>query len=187
MAETIPSPNPGTKPQGPPRGHCQCGCGQETSIARQTDPKWGWVRGQPVRYVQGHNQRKTTRYIEVDTGHSSPCWIWQLAKTPKGYGLVRGPSGRMEYAHRVYYERDRGPIPADRQLDHLCRVPGCVNPDHLDPVTAAENIRRGAGTKLTKEDVREIRVSTELQDNLARRYGVSQPHISRIKSGQTWR
>ncbi len=93
----------------------------------------------------------------------------------------------MMLAHRHYYEQYRGPIPADRQLDHLCHVTSCVNPDHLDPVTAAENIRRGSGTKLTEKDVREIRASTEAQDDLARRYGVCQPHIPRIKSRQTWR
>ena len=91
-------------------------------------------------------------------------------------------------AHRLYYERQHhGPIPPDRQLDHLCRVPACVNPDHLEPVTAAENIRRGSGTKLTAIDVQEIRSLPEYRTSLGRRYGVCQPHISRIKSGQTWR
>ena len=80
-----------------------------------------------------------------------------------------------------------GPVPEGMQLDHLCRVPGCVNPDHLEPVSAAENVRRGRGTKLTFKKVAEIRLSSETQRVLARRYGVTQGQISRIRTGQSWR
>jgi hypothetical protein len=41
------------------------------------------------------------------------------------------------------YEALTGSIPADLQLDHLCRVRNCVNPAHLEPVTPRENVRRG--------------------------------------------
>ena len=78
-------------------------------------------------------------------------------------------------------------IPAHRQVDHLCRLRACVNPDHLELVTARENIRRGNGTKLTVESVEKIRASSEKQAVLADRYGVSQSHISAIKSWRTWR
>jgi hypothetical protein len=37
-----------------------------------------------------------------------------------------------------------GPVPQGLELDHLCRVRGCVNPAHLEPVTMRENARRGA-------------------------------------------
>jgi hypothetical protein len=36
-----------------------------------------------------------------------------------------------------------GPIPDGLTIDHLCRTPACVNPEHMEPVTMAENIRRG--------------------------------------------
>lgn len=37
-----------------PQGFCQCGCGQKTAISSKTRSKQGCVKGQPVRYIQGH-------------------------------------------------------------------------------------------------------------------------------------
>lgn len=77
----------------------------------------------------------TDRYlIEVQTG----CWIWIGAVDRYGYGRIH----HGKHAHRVFYEQRVGPIPDGLQLDHLCRATLCVNPDHLEPVTAAENQRR---------------------------------------------
>lgn len=81
--------------------------------------------------------------IEIeDRGHTSPCWIWQRSKNPKGYGEQR-VKGKLRGAHRLSYEAFREPIPPGLTIDHLCRVRDCVNPVHLEPVTFAENTRRG--------------------------------------------
>lgn len=70
------------------------------------------------------------------------CWIWQGSTKGDGYGKC-GYKGRTGVgAHRMSYEVFVGPIPPDLHLDHLCRKRPCVNPDHLEPVTVAENLRR---------------------------------------------
>lgn len=75
---------------------------------------------------------------------SDECWEWTASKTPGGYGRIFA-DGRKVYAHRAVYEAVVGPIPEGFQIDHLCRNRGCVNPDHLEPVTRRENLLRGVG------------------------------------------
>lgn len=70
----------------------------------------------------------------------SGCWLWTGALSC-GYGVI-GVNGRSMRAHRWSYERDKGPIPPELEIDHLCRVKCCVNPDHLEAVTHSVNISR---------------------------------------------
>lgn len=78
------------------------------------------------------------------------CWQWQAARKPSGYGVFRD-AGKNRPAHRVVYEVFVGPVPAGLDLDHLCRNRGCVRPDHLEPVTRSENLRRGIGGEARRE------------------------------------
>lgn len=75
------------------------------------------------------------------------CWFWTGRPTAGGYGQIGiiGENGRKLYqAHRVVYETWVRPIPDGLELDHLCRNRACVRPDHLEPVSHIENVRRGA-------------------------------------------
>lgn len=78
------------------------------------------------------------------------CWLWTKSLTAGGYGRF-SVSGLGILAHRWAYEDARGPIPAGLELDHLCRIPACVNPDHLEAVTHTENVRRGNGGRRPAE------------------------------------
>lgn len=69
------------------------------------------------------------------------CYEWR-GKSREGYGRFY-LNKRYVPAHRFACENIKGPVPADRVLDHLCRNPICVNPDHLEIVTWTENMLRG--------------------------------------------
>lgn len=79
---------------------------------------------------------------------NSGCLLWTGALNRAGYGSIgRGRAGEgVALAHRVTYEHFVGPIPEELELDHLCRVRSCCNFRHLEPVTHAENVRRGIGS-----------------------------------------
>ena len=71
------------------------------------------------------------------------CWLWTAHKV-HGYGYI-WKDGKMLRAHRLAYELARGPIPAGRTIDHLCRNKACVNPTHLEVVSFRTNTLRGVG------------------------------------------
>ena len=69
------------------------------------------------------------------------CWIWTGPIDRDGYGTSWGKDGPRR-AHLVAYRELVGPVPAGRVLDHLCRRRACCRPEHLEPVTHAENDMR---------------------------------------------
>lgn len=73
-------------------------------------------------------------------------WLWTGAHQSRGYGSF-AIAGKTYQAHRLAYETAYGPIPDGLTIDHLCRVPSCVNPEHLEAVSLAENNRRGAAAQ----------------------------------------
>lgn len=91
----------------------------------------------------GVNTRTLNRFwAKVEVDHDTGCWLWQAGRDGKGYGQF-AVGEKNVLAHRFAWQLERGPIPEGLQIDHLCRVRHCVNPDHLEPVTARTNTLRG--------------------------------------------
>jgi DNA-binding transcriptional regulator YiaG len=161
-------------------GYCECGCGERTIVSLVTDRHHGWTKGEPRRFLAGHNNRlRRAGHDVVDMGFATPCWLWRGWVNDRGYGRASSHP-----AHVIYYKRHVGPIPEGLQLDHLCRVRLCVNPAHLEPVTHAENIRRGAEARSVScgdqlaDAIRDARHTARLsQGDLAQRIGVTQSAV----------
>lgn len=134
------------------------------------------------------------------------CWFWIAGTNKRGYGTFR-IGKRVYLAHRVAYVQAKGQIPDDLIIRHKC--PGvhnketrrCVNPDHLEPGTDADNgaDKRACGSgrgrvsgtrngrsKLTPEMVLEIYNSDLPSAELSESYEVSVGQINNIKRGHSW-
>jgi hypothetical protein len=94
----------------------------------------------------GHPDPKTYilgKVVKEDRGHASPCWLWQGDLTESGYGKgVNRLLGGNFRVHRGAYETFVGPIPEGHEIDHLCYVRNCCNPEHLEAVTPEQNKAR---------------------------------------------
>lgn len=73
---------------------------------------------------------------------SNNCWLWIGSKTSKGYGNLR-IGKKMYLVHRLSFFIKHDDIDPTLTLDHLCRNPACVNPEHLEQVSLKENTLRG--------------------------------------------
>lgn len=76
--------------------------------------------------------------------HLGKCWIW-TGHSVNGYGGISLTGSTSTGAHRVSHELFIGPIAKGLHVDHLCRVPLCVNPAHLEAVPPRVNLMRGVG------------------------------------------
>ena len=123
---------------------------------------------------------------------------WQVAshqsKSHNGYKrFVR--DGKSWRIHRYMYQKYIGEIPINMCVCHKCDHPGCVNPKHLFLGTSADNRQdasrkgrlKGRGNiKLTKKEVKEIRLAKGTQREICKQYGISQHHVSDIKNRLSW-
>lgn len=193
---------------------CECGCGTPVPISKRTNSAFGHVKGQPVRFIQGHHnkirkmdplsQRFWAKVERVDDSHS--CWNWKAAIDSKGYGRM-GIRRRLYGAHRIAWELENGPIPDGLSVCHRCDNPRCVRVSHLFLGTHQENVAdmmekgrdyRGVSrigsdhgnAKLNDDQVKEIRSRTAAGERkivIAAEFGVSISLIYAIHNRQIWK
>ena len=136
-------------------------------------------------------------WSKVRVGGADECWEWTACQTSLGYGTIM-----FNYAqfgtHRIAYAVHYGKDPGDKLVCHKCDNRACCNPRHLFLGTNADNSadmkRKGRASKgeangfskLTAEEVLEVRASNELQRALAKRHNVSPSLIGLIKSRRIW-
>ena len=88
------------------------------------------------------------------------------------------------------FEKHKGPIADGLLLDHLCQIPLCVNPDHLDPVLHIVNVQRGGASKLNPDKVRQIRLlkkSGRTAVEIASAFSISAPTVLGVCRRRVWR
>ena len=107
---------------------------------------WRWQKyGSPTQVTLVYGDDDARFWAKVDKQENG-CWLWTAGLFSTGYACFSINQTSL-LAHRWAYARLVGPIPDDLTLDHLCREPRCVNPQHLEPVTSAENARRARAVK----------------------------------------
>lgn len=101
----------------------------------------------PIRDISSVTERQIERLHQSYSVTESGCWEWRLRADATGYGQFRwNLDGRTlsVQAHRAVYLDLIGEIKDGLVLDHLCKNRICVNPEHLEPVTVNENVRRSS-------------------------------------------
>lgn len=131
-------------------------------------------------------------------GDPDQCWEWPHARTLAGYGR-QVFDGKVQFAHRLSFRAFIGPIPEGENVCHRCDNPPCWNPAHLfagsQEVNVEDRQAKGRGckgerhhsSKLTEDQVREIRASDLPGPRLAELYGVKFASIYKILDGRSWK
>lgn len=98
-------------------------------------------------------------FMKTEGDWDTGCWNWAAAKDKDNYPRFKN-CNKNRQAHRWIYETLVGPIPEGLDLDHVCVNETCVAPNHLEPVSKAENQRRKVFRRAEAAAGRPIRIKT---------------------------
>lgn len=148
------------------------------------------------RHMSKHGADALERLATIGWSETlAGCWEWKGDRDDAGYGCLRLTNRTSVRTHRVAWESARGPVPDGLHVLHRCDNPQCVNPRHLFLGTHQDNDadrdRKGrtangtriGSSKLSDEQVGAIRLERAAgatQFAIARQFGISQSHVSRI-------
>lgn len=118
--------------------HLGAGQGKDVNRVRPTGRPRGVKNREPMT-------DRIRRLTEVDP--TSGCHNWRAKTTPAGYGTMTLPGQKKRLAHRVAWEVANGPIPDDLTIDHICQNTSCVNVEHLQLMSRADNTRGAEPTR----------------------------------------
>lgn len=180
---------------------CACGCGQSTRLAPYTRPSKGWVKGEPIRFIRGHQGHREPDAVRFwrNVNKTPGCWLWMGSVRANWYGAF-SVRHRSFSAHRWSWSEAHGPIPPGMCVLHRCDTPRCVRPDHLFLGTIADNnhdmiakgryVPRKKGTWLAADKVLAIRdglaagLSTRA---VAKRVGVGKTLVWKLAAAEASR
>lgn len=138
-----------------------------------------------------------TRFRSLISVNADGCWIWQGSFHSNGYGRSFRYKGE-QWAHRVAYLLYKGPILTQNVIHHMCDNPSCCNPDHLEQISQAENIKnailkgrmvppRGRHVKISLQQVAQIKSlvsdGRKTISDIAREFSISRRQVNRIAAG----
>lgn len=137
-------------------------------------------------------ERFLTKVDKTDT-----CWLWTGCLDKDGYGMFF-LNKKCQKTHRISFILHGGLIPDGHVIRHKCRNRNCVNPDHLETGTQADNLRdtirdgmtnrriKSPQHKLTEDQVKQIRISNKSNRELGNEYNIHEVSVARIKTKKSW-
>lgn len=164
-----------------------------------------WAYWQKAKYCSracagaAHSARSVANRASLEDAFSKwftktdGCWEWEGARDKDGYGIF-SYAGKSHRAAKVALQIDGRPVPDGQYACHHCDNPACVRADHLYAGTPTENSadaiarqRLRPASKLTAEQVKQIRSAPGTHEEIAASFGISRANVSLIREGRTWR